>query len=95
MFNIIGTETYLQEIARWPKDYRKILEVLQEHGDYTTRQIAKKTLLPITTIHNRIRKLKAEKVIRKFTVELDSAAVDRGFRAYLSCNPAGTSLVGL
>ncbi len=62
---------------------RKILELLQEHGDYTTRQIAKKTLLPITTIHHRIKKLKAEKVIRKFTVELDPIKTEKSFVAYI------------
>ena len=48
---------------------RKILEVLKEHADYATRQIAKKTGLPITTVHNRIQKLKKEKVIKRFTVD--------------------------
>lgn len=42
----------------------KILEVLQEHAEYTTRQIAKKTLLPATTIHNRIRKLRQTGMFR-------------------------------
>ncbi len=64
------------------KDW-KILEVLKEHGDYTVRQIAKKTLLPATTIHNRIRKLKKEKVITKFTVELDPAKTEHNFAAYI------------
>ncbi|MFH1506131.1 MAG: Lrp/AsnC family transcriptional regulator [archaeon] len=64
------------------KDW-KILEVLKEHADYTTRQIAKKTLLPPTTIHNRIRKLKQEKVIKKFTVELDQKSIGRGFVCYV------------
>ena len=27
----------------------------------TTRQLSKKTLLPVTTVHNRIRKLKEER----------------------------------
>jgi DNA-binding Lrp family transcriptional regulator len=61
----------------------KVLEILKEHGDYTTRQIAKKTLMPITTVHNRIKKLKKEKVIKKFTVELDYAKVDKGFSVYI------------
>ena len=60
-----------------------ILEVLQEHADYPTRKIAKKTLLPITTVHNRIKKLKQEKVIRKFTVELDYNKVEKGFLVYV------------
>ena len=64
------------------KDW-SILEVLQEHSDYTTRQIAKKTLLPATTIHNRIRKLKEEKVIKKFTIELNRDKVGKGFLTYV------------
>ena len=64
------------------KDWR-ILEVLKEHGDYTTRQIAKKTLLPATTIHHRIKKLKEEKIIRKFSIDLAPEKVDKGFMAYV------------
>ncbi len=26
MFNVIGTQTYLQEIAQWPKDYQEMAE---------------------------------------------------------------------
>lgn len=62
---------------------RKIIEVLKQHGDYTTRQIASKTLLPITTIHNRIRKLKREKIIKKFTIELDPIKTGMNFIAYV------------
>ena len=62
---------------------RKILGVLQEHADYPTRQIAKKTGLPITTVHNRIQKLKKEKVIKRFTVDLDYHKIQLGFRAYV------------
>jgi len=61
----------------------KIIEVLQQHGDYTTRQIAKKVLLPITTVHNRIKKLKKEKIIKKFTIELDYKIINRSFLVYL------------
>ncbi|MBT3406864.1 Lrp/AsnC family transcriptional regulator [Candidatus Woesearchaeota archaeon] len=60
-----------------------ILDVLKENGDYTTRQIAKKTLLPPTTIHNRIRKLKSEGIIRKFTVDVDPSKVGKGFLSYI------------
>lgn len=62
---------------------KKILEVLKDHADYSTRQIAKKTLLPITTIHNRIQKLKREKVIKKFTVKLDHSKVNKGLLVYV------------
>jgi DNA-binding Lrp family transcriptional regulator len=64
------------------KDF-EILEVLKEHGEYATRQIAKKTGLPPTTVHNRISRLKAEKVIKKFTVELDGKKLGKGLEAYI------------
>ena len=62
---------------------RKILEVLKEHGEYTTRQIGKKTLLPVTTIHHRIKRLKQEGVIKKFTIEVDQSKVEKGLMAYV------------
>ncbi|MDP3917249.1 MAG: Lrp/AsnC family transcriptional regulator [Nanoarchaeota archaeon] len=62
---------------------KKILGVLKEHGDYTTREIAKKTLIPFTTINNRIRKLKQEGFIKKFTIELDHDKIARGFVVYV------------
>jgi Lrp/AsnC family leucine-responsive transcriptional regulator len=62
---------------------QKIIDVLKEHGDYTTRQIAKKTLLPATTIHHRIQKLRKEGIIRKFTIELDHSKLGRNFVVYV------------
>lgn len=62
---------------------RKIIEVLKEHSDYTTREIAKKTLLAPTTVHNRVRKLKGEGVIKKFTIEIDNEKVGKNFVAYI------------
>ena len=61
----------------------KILEILQDHADYTTRQIAKKTLLPITTVHHRILKLKQEKIITKFTIDIDPQSINENFAAYI------------
>lgn len=61
----------------------KILELLKDHAEYTTRQIAKKTLLPVTTIHNRIKKLRSEGIIRKYTVRLDHTKLGNNFVAYV------------
>lgn len=63
---------------------QKIIEVLKEHGDYTTRQIAKKTLLPFTTINFRIRKLKQEKIIKKVTIDLDREKIGLPILAFIS-----------
>jgi len=62
---------------------KHILEVLKDHGDYTTRQIAKKNMLPATTIHHRIKKMKQEGIIDKFTIEVDHRKVGKGFMAYI------------
>ena len=43
----------------------KILKLLKENSKLTTQQISKKTLIPITTIHNRIKKLEKEGIIKK------------------------------
>jgi len=55
----------------------KILDILKEHSDYTTRQIAKRTLLPQTTVHNRIKKLRKEGIIEKFTVKINYDKIGR------------------
>ena len=73
---------YNMEYKMDEKD-RRILEILREHADYSTRQIAKKTLIPYTTINNRIQKLKKEGVIKKFTIEPDYDKIGRGFLVYI------------
>ncbi|MBU1111496.1 MAG: Lrp/AsnC family transcriptional regulator [Nanoarchaeota archaeon] len=62
---------------------QKILDVLKDNADYTTRQIAKKTLLPVTTIHHRIKRLRKEKIIKKYSVELDYSKVGRSLLVYI------------
>ncbi len=62
---------------------RKILELLEKHAEYTTRQIAKKIQVPITTVHHRIKKMKKEGIIRKFTIIPDYDAVGKGFLVYV------------
>lgn len=62
---------------------KKIIEVLRDHAEFATRQIAKKTLLPITTVHNRIRKLRKEGIIRKYTVKLDNSKLGKNFVSYI------------
>ncbi|MCD6547095.1 MAG: Lrp/AsnC family transcriptional regulator [Nanoarchaeota archaeon] len=61
----------------------KILQILKEHGDYTVRQIARKIGVPPTTVHRRIKKLKQEGVIKKFTIELDYKKLEKNFVAYV------------
>ena len=60
-----------------------VLKFLKDDAKLSIKDISKKTLLPITTIHNRIKKLKKEKVIKRFTIDLDYDKLDGGFLVYI------------
>lgn len=62
---------------------RRILEVLEKNAQLTTREIAKQINQPITTIHNRIVRLRREGVIKHYTIIPDYEKVDRGFLVYV------------
>lgn len=53
------------------KTDEKILELLKLNSNQTTSKISKKTLIPITTVHNRIKKLEREGIIKNYTVNID------------------------
>ena len=53
-----------------PKD-EKILAELARDAKQTSKQISNKTLIPITTVHNRIKKLEKSGIIRNYTIQLD------------------------
>lgn len=61
----------------------KILELLKENSNFTTRQIARRIKIPITTIHNRIRRLKESGVIKKFTIDIDYTKIGKTFAAII------------
>lgn len=61
----------------------KIIQILRENSHQSIKKMSKKAKLPITTIHNRIRKLVAEGVIRRFTVELDQHKLGKTISAYV------------
>jgi DNA-binding Lrp family transcriptional regulator len=71
---------HLIEIER---KYNTIIDILRKDAQLSTQKISRKTGIPITTVHNRIKKLKSENIIKKYTVEIDPNAVDKGFSAYI------------
>lgn len=66
------------------KDYR-ILMLLQENSRLTTKEMSKQLDIPQTTIHNRIKRLKQNGIIKRFTVELDRKRIGKGLVAYILC----------
>ncbi len=65
------------------KKDEKILELLKEDSRLTSQQISKKTLIPITTIHNRLKKLRQTGIIKKYSVVLDNKKVGRPISAFV------------
>ena len=61
----------------------KILKLLRERGDLTVRQISSKTGMPITTVHNRIRRLRDSGIIRRYTIEVDNSKIGKTLSAYV------------
>jgi len=62
---------------------KKILEILQENSNLSTHKISKKTLIPVTTINNRIKKLKKLGVIKKYTIDIDKSKLGFTLAAYI------------
>jgi len=61
----------------------KIISVLKENSRLSIRDIAKKTELRPSTVHDRIVRLAHDKVIEKFTVKLNNKAVDEGLVGFM------------
>jgi len=61
----------------------KIISILKENSRHSVRNIAKKTGIRPSTVHQRIQKLIREKVIEKFTVKLNNKAIGENFIAFL------------
>ena len=54
-----------------------ILDALQENARQSIFQIAKKIIVPPTTIHNRIKKLRENGVISRYTIDIDREKIAR------------------
>jgi len=61
----------------------QVLDELKENAKRTTSQISKRINLPITTVHNRIKKLEKLGIIKRYTVELDYKKLEKPMAAYV------------
>lgn len=74
---------YYSEIMDLDEKDLRVLEEIKENAKRTTSQISKRINLPITTVHNRIKKLEKLRVIKRYTVELDYKKLDKPIAAYV------------
>lgn len=61
----------------------KIIKILKENARKPIRDIAKESGLRPSTVHARIKKLKQNKIIEKFTVQLNNRAVGENFIVFM------------
>ena len=61
----------------------KIIEILKEDSRLPIREIAKRTRIRPSTVHQRIQKLIENNVIKKFTVKLDNKLVNENFIVFM------------
>ncbi len=64
------------------KDFALIAE-LRKDSKLSEQKLARKTSIPMTTVHNRLRKLRGLGVITGYTIRLDHAKLGRPLTAYV------------
>tara|TARA_Y100000310_G_C20519410_1_gene732902 strand:- start:387 stop:938 length:552 start_codon:yes stop_codon:yes gene_type:complete len=64
------------------KDW-KIIDVLKQNSRESIKEIAKKTKIRPSTVHQRIHKLVENKTIEKFTIKLDNKAAGENFIVFM------------
>ncbi len=72
----------------------RILALLKENSRMTTKEMSKELEMPQTTIHNRIKKLTQNGIIKRFTIEIDGKKIGKGLDAYILCTVSYRSTRG-
>ena len=61
----------------------KVIDCLKHNGRWSVQKISKETKIPITTVHNRLKKLTKEGVIKNYTISLDYKKIGKPVSAYI------------
>lgn len=62
---------------------QKILQELQQDARLSSAQLAKRTKIPQTTVHYRLRRMEKEKIIKGYTVKIDYEKIGRAVMGYV------------
>lgn len=68
---------------RLDKKDMEILNILRHDAKLTTKQIAKKTLMPATTVHNRVKRMEGLGIIKGYAAEIDYKKLGKNLSAYV------------
>lgn len=64
------------------KDY-SIIDELKKDSKLSEQKIAKKTGIPMTTVHNRVKKLEKNRIITDYTIRLDHNKLGKSLSAFI------------
>jgi Lrp/AsnC family transcriptional regulator, leucine-responsive regulatory protein len=62
---------------------KNILDVLINNSNLSIQKIAKKTNIAITTVHNRVKKLKKLGIIKNYTINVDKKKLGKNIFAFI------------
>jgi DNA-binding Lrp family transcriptional regulator len=62
---------------------RLILNTLKENSSLSIQKISKKTGIPIATVHHRLKRLRADGIIKKYTIVIDQVKLGRKLVAHV------------
>lgn len=71
------------------KKYEAILNILKENCDISMKEISKRTGIPITTIHNRIKAMKKEGIIKCYRAIVDPKKLGYNVQAFVQIGVKG------
>lgn len=64
----------------------EILELLKKNAKLTNQQISKETEVPVTTVHNRIKKMEEIGIIKGYSTIVDNKKLGINIKAYVMIN---------
>lgn len=69
---------------------KKLLELLAKNCKLTTKELSRKTGMPITTVHNRIKKLEEDGIIKGYIALYDYKKLGKMIQAFVQINVSYT-----
>ncbi|MEK6982416.1 MAG: Lrp/AsnC family transcriptional regulator [Candidatus Micrarchaeota archaeon] len=73
----------LEETIKIDEKDQAIIEELKKDSTLSEQKLAKRTGIPMTTIHNRIKKLEKNKIITGYTLNLDHQKLGKTLSAFV------------
>jgi DNA-binding Lrp family transcriptional regulator len=69
---------------------KKILDILMENCKLSTKEIGKRLGIPITTVHNHIKKMESDGIIKGYTTLVDYKQLGKNIQAFIHVSLATT-----